>query len=353
MSKINHNGNQEMEFGIYTLGEMLNPLEDGKRISEHKRMKQMVELAMLSEEAGLDVFGVGESHQALFTASSPQTILAAIASLTERIKLISSVTVLSTLDPVRVYEDFATIDLLSDGRAEIAAGRGSRYGAYKLFGYDLNEYDDIFDEKFELLLQLNKQQPITWSGEYRPPLEDAETYPKPLNGKLPIWRAVGQHFASAMQAGRLGVPMQLAALYGASSLYEKRVKVYWREAEKAGHALDDLSIASATTVYMAEDSQTAFKEYYPFMNDMSQQLWGRSFSKDVFAQAKSEKSAMMVGSPQQIIEKILYQYELFGHTRFLAQMDHGNIPFEQTLKMFEMYVEQVIPAVRKAIKQPT
>jgi len=350
MAGVSNKDQEEMEFGIYTLGDWLKPVEKGKRITEHERVQQMMKLAKMTEEAGLDVFGVGESHQALFTTSSPQTILAAIASVTEKIKLISSVTVLSTLDPVRVYEDFATIDLLSDGRAEIVAGRGSRYGAYKLFGYDLNDYDDLFDEKFELLLQLNEKQPITWSGEYRAALENVEVYPKPLEGKLPIWRAVGQHFSSAMQAGRLGVPMQLAALYGASSLYEKRVNVYWREAEKAGHSLDDLSIASATTVYMAEDSQTALKEYYPYMNDMSQQLWGHSFSKDVFAQANSEKSAMMVGSPQQIIEKILYQYERFGHTRFLAQIDHGNIPFEQTLKMFEMFVDVVVPAVRKAIK---
>lgn len=227
--------NKGMELGIYTLGDLLPPLYDGGQTSEQERISQIVEMAKLAEEAGLDVFGVGESHQKHFVASSTPTILATIAGVTKHIKLTSSVTVLSTADPVRVYEDFATLDLLSGGRAEIVAGRGSRYGAYELFGYDLKDYDALFDEKLELLQQLNQQQPVTWEGKFRPALQAAALYPRPLDGSLPVWHAVGQHHTSALKAGRLGIPIQLAGLYGASSVFEKRVQAYRRSAREAGH----------------------------------------------------------------------------------------------------------------------
>jgi alkanesulfonate monooxygenase SsuD/methylene tetrahydromethanopterin reductase-like flavin-dependent oxidoreductase (luciferase family) len=340
-----------MELGLYTLGDYLVPRENEKPMTEYQRIKDMVEMAKLAEDVGLDIFGVGESHQELFVASSPQTILATIAGVTNKIKLISASTVLSPLDPVRVYEDFSTLDLLSDGRAEIVVGKGSRYGAYQLFGYDLNDFDELFEEKFELLLQLNNEQPISWKGKFRPELKNAAIYPKPLEGKLPIWRAVGQHFASAIQAGKKGTPMNLAALYGASSIFEKRVTAYRNAAKEFGHEIEKLPIAVATMMYIDNDSQTAFKNYYPYLNNTFNQIRGVNFPKEQYKEANNIKNSIMVGSPQQIIEKILYQYELFGHQRFIVQVDHGNIPYKKVVEMIEMFAIEVAPAIRKATKK--
>jgi len=338
-----------IEFGLYTLGDHVDPVDGEEPVTEHQRMNNMIEMAKASEELGLDVFGVGESHQELFVASSPQTILSTIAGVTDDIKLVSASTVLSPLDPVRVYEDFASLDLLSNGRAEITAGRGSRYGAYKLFGYDLNDYDALFEEKFELLTELNEKQPVTWEGEFRPALEDVEIYPKPLNRKLPIWRAVGQHMASAIQAGKMGVPMQLAALYGPSSVFKKRVDAYRDAVEEAGHNTEELPIGVATMMYMEKDSEAAFKNYYSYLNNTFNQVRGVDFPKQQYAQAKNPKNSIMVGSPEDIVEKILYQYELFGHQRFIAQIDHGNIPHEKVMEMIDLFANEVVPAVRKAL----
>ncbi len=338
-----------MEFGLYTLGDNLLPKEGEEIITEQQRLKNILEMAKHAENVGLDIFGVGESHQKLFLASSPQTILATIAGITDKIKLVSTSTVLSPLDPVRVYEDFATLDLLSNGRTEITAGRGSRYGAYKLFGYDLNDYDELFDEKFDLLIKLNEEQPVTWNGKFRSPLDNVEIYPKPLNQKLPIWRAVGENMASAIQAGKVGVPMQLAALYGSSSVFKRRVDAYKNAAEEAGHNVEELPIGVATMMYIDNNSDRAFKEYYSYLNNTFNQVRGVDFPKQHYAQARDVKNAIMVGNPEEIAEKILYQYKLFGHQRFIAQIDHSNIPHEKVMEMIDLFANDVIPIVQKAI----
>ena len=339
-----------MELGLYTLGDLFSAQSTAQQMSEYQRMKDMISMAKLAEEAGLDVFGVGESHQKFFIASSTPTILGTIAGVTKKIKLISASTVLSTSDPARVYEDFSTLDLLSDGRAEIVAGRGSRYGAYDLFGYNLNDYDELFEEKFDLLLKLNTKQPISWKGKFRSPLRNAEIFPKPLNGKLPIWRAVGEHHSSAIQAGKLGVPMHIAALYGASSVFEKRVDAYRRAATESGFDPKKLPIAVATMMYLDKDSKKALKDYFPYLNHTFTRARGTPFPMDRYAEATSIKNAIMVGSPQQIIEKILYQHELYRHNRFIVQIDHGNMPFKKVMEVIELFATEVAPAVRKATK---
>jgi alkanesulfonate monooxygenase SsuD/methylene tetrahydromethanopterin reductase-like flavin-dependent oxidoreductase (luciferase family) len=349
MEEFHMDVSKGMEFGLYTLGDHIEHSETGHKISEQQRMKEIVDLAKLSEDAGLDIFGVGESHQEHFVATSTPVILGAIASVTQKIKLISASTVLSTSDPVRVYEDFSTVDLLSDGRAEIVAGRGSRYGAYELFGYDLKDYDELFEEKLDLLMQLNKVQQVTWSGQFRAPLQNAELFPKPMKGHIPIWRAVGEHYSSAIQAGRMGVPMHLAALYGASSVFARRVDAYRRAATESGHDAEKLPVAVATMVYIDKDSQTAMRDFFPYVNNTFTKVRGTPFPKDHYAEGSSIKNAMMVGSPQQIIEKILYQHELFGHSRFIAQIDSSGIPFRKVQEMIEMFATTVAPAVRKAI----
>lgn len=340
---------KSMEFGLYTLGDHIEHHITGHKISEQQRMKEIIDLAKLTEDAGLDVFGVGESHQEHFVATSTPVILGAIASVTKKIKLISASTVLSTSDPVRVYEDFSTVDLLSEGRAEIVSGRGSRYGAYELFGYDLKDYDELFEEKFDLLTRLNKEQSVTWSGRFRAPLQNTELFPKPMNEHIPIWRAVGEHYSSAIQAGRMGVPMHLAALYGASSVFARRVDAYRRIATESGHDAEKLPVAVATMVYIDKDSQTAMRDYFPYVNNTFTKARGTPFPKDHYAEGASIKNAMMVGSPQQIIEKILYQHELFGHNRFIAQIDSSGIPFSKVQKMIEMFATIVVPTVKKAI----
>lgn len=346
----NFEHNKGIEIGLYTLGDHVSDLVSGERISEHRRIKEMVSLAKLAEEAGFDVFGVGESHQKYFVASATSTILGAIASATKRVKLISASTVLSTADPIRIFEEFSTLDLLSDGRAELVVGRGSRYGAYELFGYDMKDFEDLFEEKMDLLYKLNHEKRVTWSGQFRPSLNNAEVFPHPVNGKLPIWRAVGGHPASAIKAGRIGMPMHMAALYGASSVFKNTVEAYRRTAAESGFDAAKLPVALATMMYMDKDSQKAIKEYYPYLNHTFTQLRGTPFPKDRYAEAESVKNAIMVGSPQQIIEKILYQYELYGHQRFIVQIDHGGIPFRKMQDILEIFATEVVPVIRKATK---
>ncbi|MFS0781090.1 LLM class flavin-dependent oxidoreductase [Bacillus sp. 1P06AnD] len=337
-----------MEIGLYSIGDhLLDPLT-GSKISEQQRIQELIEAAKLAEDAGLDMFAVGESHQPKFVTSAHTVVLGAIAQATEKIKIASSATVLSTADPVRVYEEFATLDLISNGRAEIVAGRGSRLGAYELFGYDVRDYEELFEEKLELLLQLNEERRINWSGQFRPALKNAYVFPQPLTGNLPIWRAVGGPPASAIKAGRTGIPMMLTTLGGPAIAFKTSVDMYRQTAEDYGHDSSALPITTTSLFYTAEDTQTAMREYYPYINNTMLQLKGGGYPKDQFAEAKSERNALMVGSPQQIIEKMLYQYELYGHQRFLAEIDAGGVPFNQIMKNIELLATDIIPAVKKA-----
>jgi alkanesulfonate monooxygenase SsuD/methylene tetrahydromethanopterin reductase-like flavin-dependent oxidoreductase (luciferase family) len=337
-----------MEIGLYSLGDYMPDVVAGNYITESQRIKELLAAAKLADEAGLDVFALGESHQQYFVSQAHQVILGAIANATSKIKITSGVTVLSTADPVRVYEEFSTLDLLSDGRAEIIAGRASRVGVYELMGINLRDYEEIFEEKFDLLLKLNQSQPISWSGKYRPALKDANLYPKPLNGKLPIWRGVGGTPASAVKAGYFGSPMMLAILGGPSSSAKPTVDAFRIVADQHGHDSTSLPVGTTSLCYIANDSQRALADYYPYLNNGWKLLRGGGYPKSQFAESASTKNAMMVGSPQQIIDKVLYQYELFGHQRFLAQIDFGGIPFDKIAKMIELLATKVAPVIRKA-----
>ncbi|MEK4461455.1 LLM class flavin-dependent oxidoreductase [Paenibacillus sp. FSL H8-0315] len=340
--------NKGLEIGLYTLGDHVADALTGKPISERQRIQEIIAAAKLAEDAGLDVFGVGESHQAKFITSAASVVLGAIANATEQIKLISSATVLSTADPVRVHEEFSTLDLLSGGRAEIVAGRGSRLGAYELFGYDVRDYEELFEEKIELLMKINNEKRITWEGQFRPALNDMEIFPKPLNGKLPIWRAVGGPPASAVKAGRMGIPMMLAVLGGPASAFKTSVNMYRQVAAQSGFNPAELPVGTTTLLYIDKDSQQAFRNYYPYLNHMMKELRGSAYPKDQFAEAMSVRNALLVGSPQQVIEKILYQHELYGHNRFLAQIDIGGLPYAQVEQIIDLLGSVVAPAVRRA-----
>ena len=220
MEKYRIDQSKGLEFGLYTLGDHIpNPLT-GERISAEQRIHEIIELAKLAEQAGIDFFSVGESHQEYFATQAHSVVLAAIAQATSKIKIASSSTIISTSDPVRVYEDFATIDLISKGRTEIIAGRASRIGLFDLLGYNVRDYEELFEEKFELLLKINEEEVVNWSGQFRAPLNNARVIPRPQNGSMPIWRAVGGAPASAIKAGYAGVPMFLATLGGPATSFK-------------------------------------------------------------------------------------------------------------------------------------
>ncbi|WP_366248909.1 LLM class flavin-dependent oxidoreductase [Terribacillus aidingensis] len=351
MEKYRIDPSKGMEFGIYTLGDHLADPRTGERISAKERIQQMVRLAQLADQAGIDFFSVGESHQPYFASQAHAVILAAIAQATERIKIGSSSTIISTSDPVRVYENFATLDLISNGRAEIIAGRASRIGLFELLGYDLHNYEELFEEKFDLLLQLNEEEIVNWSGEFRRPLRNAEVLPRPVTGSLPIWRAVGGTPASAVKAGYAGVPMTVAMLGGPASVFKRTIDTYREALAARGFDPTQLPVATTGFFYAAETTQEALRDYYPHINEGMKKTNGQGFPKQLFAQGADHRSIINVGSPQQIIEKILYQHEQFGHQRYLAQLDFGGVPIEKMEQNIEYIATEILPAIKKYTKQ--
>ncbi|WP_147803571.1 LLM class flavin-dependent oxidoreductase [Alkalicoccus halolimnae] len=347
MEKYRLNPDKGLEFGIYTLGDHLPDPATGKRISAQERITEIIDYARLAEQAGLDFFSVGESHQEYFATQAHAIVLSAIAQATEKIKIASSSTIVSTSDPVRVFENFATIDLISKGRAEIVAGRASRVGLFDLLGYDVRYYEELYEEKFDLLRKINEEEIINWSGRFRAPLKDAEILPRPFEGSMPIWRAVGGTPASAIKAGAAGVPMFMAHLGGPASSFKHTVDAYRQAAEENGHDSKELPIATAGFFYAAETSQQAVDELYPHINEGMKRTNGRGFPKQQFAHGMDPHSIMNVGSPQEIIEKILYQHEMFGHQRYIAQIDFGGMPMDKIEKNLELIGTEILPAVKK------
>ncbi|UFT99967.1 LLM class flavin-dependent oxidoreductase [Radiobacillus kanasensis] len=347
MEKYRINPDKGLEFGIYTLGDHLpNPIT-GERISAKERVHEIIEYAKLADQAGLDFFSVGESHQDYFATQAHSVVLSAIAQATENIKIASSSTIISTSDPVRVYEDFSTIDLISGGRTEIVAGRASRIGLFELLGYNVRDYEALFEEKFDLLRKINEEDVVNWSGEFRAPLRNAEVIPRPQSGSLPIWRAVGGSPGSAMKAGYAGVPMFMAHLGGPVSIFKRTIDAYREAAERGGFNPAELPVATAGFFYAAETSQQALKDMYPHINEGMKKTNGQGFPKQHFAQGIDPQNVMNIGSPQEIIEKILYQHEQFGHQRYIAQIDFGGVPFERLQKNIELIATEILPAIRK------
>lgn len=338
-----------MELGIYTFAENTADPSTGKMISAYQRVRNLVEEIQLAEQVGLDVFAVGEHHRPEYIVSSPAVILGAAAERTNKIRLSSAVTVLSSDDPVRVFQDFATVDLLSGGRAEIMAGRGSFIESFPLFGYDLNDYDELFSEKLDLLIQLNEKEKITWNGKHRPAINNLGIYPRPYQTKLPVWIAVGGTPASAIRAGKLGLPMALAIIGGMPDRFASFVQLYRDSAKKAGHPG---KVGINSHVYIAESSQQAADEFYPAYADVMTRL-GRErgwqpMNRQSFDMMRSEHGSLLVGSPQQVIDKMLYEYELFRNDRFLAQMSVGTLPHDRMMRSIELFGTRVAPAIRKA-----
>lgn len=340
-----------MEFGIYSLGDHLPNPATGKRISATQRIEEIIELAKYAEELGLDIFQLGESHQEYFVSQAHLIILAAIARETKNIKLSTAVTTLSILDPVRVYEDAATLDLLSNGRMEIIAGRASRIGSFELFGYDHRDYDELFEEKLDLLLQINVNERVSWSGKFRAELKDAQIIPRPENDKggIPIWRGVGNTPASAMKAGQAGIPLFQAHLAGAAQTYQHRIRRYKEAGLEAGFTDEELPVGTGGVLHLAKTTEEAFKMAYPHFNAGFQLTNGQDFPKRAFAQGKSPKSVTLIGSPELVAEKMMYQYDLYKQQRFTVQADFGGLPLEEVKQTLDIYANEVIPKVKKHI----
>lgn len=351
MTTLHIDPTKGMEFGLYSLGDhMKNPL-DGKRISAKQRIDELVEAAVLAEQAGIDVFGVGESHQTYFTTQAHTVVLGAIAQATERIKLTSSATVLSVSDPVRVYEDFATIDLLSNGRAEIVAGRGSRVGAYHLLGVDLQDYEDIFEEKLALLKLINEEDVINWEGKFRAPLKGAMIYPQPLEDRLPIWRAVGGPPGSAIKAGRMGLPMMLTTLGGPAINFKYSVDSYREALIENGYDPKEFPVATTSLFHVGNTPQEALRGMYPHIDSGFKTIRGTGYPKAQFAESVNKTDALMVGDKNQIIEKLLFQHELYGMNRFMAQLDFGGVPFDKIMKNIEIIGNDILPEIKKYTRE--
>jgi probable LLM family oxidoreductase len=320
-----------------------------------RRLDELLEEVQLAEQLGLEVFGLGEHHRPDYAVSSPPVALAAAAARTERIRLSSAVTVLSSADPVKVFEDFATLDLLSGGRAEIMAGRGSFTESFPLFGYDLEDYDELFAEKLELLLALRESERVTWSGRHRPALADAGVYPRPLQQPLPVWIAVGGSPGSVARAGMLGLPLMIAIIGGAPARFAQLVELYREAARRAGAEAQTLAVGTNSHTYVAETSQRAADEYFPsyaqMMNRIGRERGWPPMTRAQFDAGCSPEGHLLVGSPQQVAEKILAQHELFHHDRFLAHISIGVLPHEKAMRAIELFGSEVVPTVRKALAE--
>jgi probable LLM family oxidoreductase len=343
-----------MEIGLYTFGELTPHWADGKRISAEQRLREILAAAKLADEAGLAIFALGEHHRLDFSIAATPVVLAAIAQVTRTIRLASAVTILSTADPVRVFEDFATVDLLSGGRAEVIAGRGVFTESFPLFGYDLTDQDQLFAEKLDLLLQLNAAERVTWQGRFRSALKDAPIPPRPLQDRLPIWVGTGGTPGSAVRAGALGLPLALANIGLPPAQLAPHVELYRLTGTQAGHRAADLKVAVASHLHVQKNSQDAMRTFYPhyagyFRNHTPDRYRAREISLSDYEKLAGPEGALFVGSPQQIIDKILYEHRLFGHRRFIAQIDIGGLPYAKVADVIELLATEVVPVIRREI----
>ncbi|HRH47950.1 MAG TPA: LLM class flavin-dependent oxidoreductase [Panacibacter sp.] len=342
-----------MELGISTFVELTPDPLTGKTISAYQRFQNMMEEVELADQLGLDVFAIGEHHRPDFLVSSPATVLAAAAVKTKNIKLSSAVTVLSSDDPVRVFQQFATVDLLSGGRAEIMAGRGSFIESFPLFGYDMADYDTLYDEKLKLLVAINENEYVTWKGKHRAAINNLGIYPRPYQKKLPIWVAIGGTPASVLRAAKLGLPLTIAIIGGTPEQFAPYTKFYKEEFIKAGHDISTMQLCINSHAYIADDTQQAADEFFPVyaqvMTKIGRERGWPPTTRAQFDFMRSPTGALLVGSPQEVIDKILYEHELFGNTRFMVQFSVGTLPHKQMMHAIELFGNVVAPAIRKAL----
>ncbi|WP_439487312.1 LLM class flavin-dependent oxidoreductase [Algoriphagus sp.] len=344
-----------MELGISTFAELTPDPKTGKTLSPAQRMKNLMEEIQLADQVGLDVYAIGEHHRPDFVVSSPATVLAAAAMVTKNIKLSSAVTVLGSEDPVRVFQQFSHVDLLSEGRAEIMAGRGSFIESFPLFGQDLNDYDPIFAEKLDLLLQLNKSEQISWRGKFRPAIANRGVFPRPYQQEIPVWLAVGGTPQSVIRAAEKGLPLALAIIGGSPDRFTYFTDLYRQSWIKAGRNQEDIQIAVHSHGFIGADSQQAADDFYePYALVMTQLGKERGWSpmnRGQFDAMRAKDGSLVLGNTQEVIEKILMQQEMMGLTRYLLHLSVGTMPHDKLMKAIELYGDVVAPAIRKALKK--
>lgn len=342
-----------MEIGISTFVETTPDVNTGKIISHAERLREVVEEIVLADQIGLDVFGVGEHHRKDFAASSPAIVLAAAASRTKRIRLTSAVTVLSSADPVRVFQDFATVDAISNGRAEIMAGRGSFIESFPLFGYDLNDYNELFDEKLELLLKIRESEKVTWRGGHRPAIDNLGVYPRPVQNPLPVWIGSGGNSESVARAGLLGLPLVLAIIGGRPLQFAPLVDLYKRAAAHAGHDRSQLPVATHSHGFIAKTTEEAADKFFPstqyVMNVLGRERgWGH-YDRSSFDAARSFEGALYVGDPETVARKIIHLRKHVGVTRFMLHVPVGSMPHDDVMSAIELLGKEVAPRVREEV----
>lgn len=342
-----------MEIGISTFLESAPNDVPGAAKSHAERLRHAVEEIVLADEVGLDVYGVGEHHRMDYAASAPAVVLAAAATQTKRIRLSSAVTVLSSDDPVRVYQSFATLDGLSNGRAEIMAGRGSFIESFPLFGYDLSHYDELFDEKLELLLKITQSEKVSWRGGHRPAINHLGVYPRAVQDPLPVWIASGGNPESAVRAGTLGLPLALAIIGGMPERFAPIVALYKEAAERAGHDPDKLPIATHSHGFIADTKERAADLFFPptqaQMNVIGRERGWPPYTRQSFDDACSLRGALYVGDPEYVAEKIILLHENLGIDRFFLHVTVGTMPHLEVMRAIELLGTKVAPIVRKAI----
>lgn len=342
-----------MELGIGMFGD-LNINSKGEIQPTQQRLQELIEEIKLMDETGLDFFGIGEHHRPDYAVSVPEIVLAAASTVTKNIKLGSAVSVLSSSDPVRLYQSFATLDLISNGRAELVAGRGSFTESFPLYGYDLSDYDALFDEKLNLLLQINNNEKLSWKGEFRPALVNQQILPRAVNDHLAIWVAIGGTPESVMRAGRLGLPVIFAIIGGSPAHFKPLFEYYRKVYEHYGHDLQKFQVGVHMHALFGEDSQQTADEYYPLysaqMNRIGRQRGWPAYQPQQFAQGRGKNGHLIIGDANEAIDKILHMHELFGLTRFSAHMDVGGPPHKLLMKSIEIFGTKIAPKVREALK---
>jgi probable LLM family oxidoreductase len=339
-----------MELGIGMFGDLSIDQSTGKYKDAGIKIREIIDQVKLMDKVGIDVFAMGEHHRPDYAVSSPEIVLAAAASVTKNIKLASGVTVLSSSEPVKVYEDFATIDLISDGRAEIFVGRGSFIESFPLYGYSLNDYEELFDEKLELLLKINSEENVSWSGKLRAPMQNQTVYPRAKNGgKLPIWRAVGGTPQSVLSAAKLGMPLVVAIIGGMPIQFKNLINFYKQEYLKAGHPESEMQIAIHSHTFVSEDPKVIngyFHNYKSQMDRIGSSRGWAPYTKMQYEGGRSEDGALFIGNANEVADKIAYMKEIFGITRFIGHMDVGAPENDIMRKSIELFGEKVGPQVK-------
>jgi len=339
-----------MEIGIDSFAKKTQTNEGGTVEDDARAMSELIERIVHADKVGLDVFGLGEHHREEFLDSAAHNILSAAAAKTKNIRLTSAVAVISAMDPVRLFQNYATLDLISNGRAEIVAGRGSFTEAFPLFGLDFNDYDDLYAEKLDLLLRIRDENKVTWSGKFRPPLEDQTVYPRPLQDKMPVWVGVGGTPASFVRAGALGLPLMVAVIGGETHRFRPLIDLYYEAAEKAGHDKASLKVGLHSLGFVANSKEEAIERYYPgyrvWFNQIGKERGWPPVTMERFEQQIGDLGAYVIGGPEEVAEKLLRHSEaLGGISRFTFQIDNAGLTHEDLLETYSLIGEKVKPLV--------